>query len=183
MNSSKIWVNKACQAAAWWAHCFEHKWMTTNSILLSHVPVRHFVTHYTLNNTLVRAAAHRYLRCLVETFARRVWSSKLCRHWECGDQLWKSSQASATLADPTHKQRETSAPFGLHPLKSDKKSHENIHVAYSYMVYYLDLVVAFGEGQVNDQAKLLVVFVQSVQQLPGTKDLRMWKQAVERLKE
>lgn len=51
------------------------------------------------------------------------------------------------------------------------------------MVYYLDLVVAFGEGQVNDQAKLLVVFVHSVQQLPGTKDLRMWKQAVERLVE
>lgn len=58
-----------------------------------------------------------------------------------------------------------------------------MHVVYSYVVYYLDLVVAFGEGQVNDQAKLLVVFVQSVQQLPGTKDLRMWEQAVKRLKE
>lgn len=85
---------------------------------------RQFVTCSTLNNTLVRAAAHRYLRCLVETFVRHVWSSRLCRHWEPHDQLWRSSQTSLTLVCPTHThtgtQRKNSAYFSLQPTKTKK---------------------------------------------------------------
>lgn len=51
------------------------------------------------------------------------------------------------------------------------------------MADYLYSVIASGEGQVNDQTKLLVSFVHSVQQLPGAEDVRTLKVTVQRLRE
>lgn len=51
-----------------------------------------------------------------------------------------------------------------------------------FLVAYMQFIVACGEGQVDDQTEFLVFFVQSVQQLPGTKDIRTWKLMVQRLK-
>lgn len=43
---------------------------------------------------------------------------------------------------------------------------------------YLYIIVAAGESQVNNEAKLLIFFVQSVQQLPVAEDVWRSKLAV-----
>lgn len=81
-----------------------------------------------------------------------------------------------TLVGPMQTQIETTQHFT--PFNTEWKSLKKLICVF----VYLQAVVACGEGQIDDQTKLLLFFLQCVQQVPGTKDIRRWKLTVQSLK-